>query len=132
MLEKKLEHRDGDNGYFFIITITDNYKIDVLPSSHNYPFPEFFEETKRQVQELPQEMYQFKNIFLKKSQLFVSRRNLVHCGGRANNLYCEYKTYCDMSYHAHIVFTRQLNKRDKTYDDQTPTFVRFKTVTDKP
>ena len=37
-----------------------------------------------------------------------------------------------MTYHDHVVFTRQLNKQEKTYYDQTPTFVMFKSVTDKP
>ena len=62
---KQKLHRDRDNDYFFIIPIIDNYKIGVLPYSHNDPFPEFFEETKGQVQELPQEMYQSKKIYLK-------------------------------------------------------------------
>ena len=37
-----------------------------------------------------------------------------------------------MDYHSYVVFTRQLNKCDKTYYDQTPTFLMFKSVTDKP
>ena len=90
-------------------------------------------EIKGQVQEFPAKMYQFKNIYLQKKKLFVARRNLVHCSGHANNhLYCEKRNYCDMSYHADVVFTRQLNKYEKSYDDQMPTFFRFKSVTEKP
>ena len=131
--EEQFLHRDGDNGYFFIIPITDNYEIGVLPTSHNYPFPEVFEEVKGRTQELPKEMYPFVKISLKKGQVFVGRRNLVHCGGRANNrLYRENKTYCDMSYHAHVVIAKHVDKEEKTECDQIPTFVRFKVVTDKP
>lgn len=131
--KEQILHRDGENGYFFIIPITNNYKIGVLPSSHNDPFPELFEEVKGTTQELLHQMYELKYIYLKKGQLFVARRNLVHCRGRANNrLHRQNKEYCDMSYHAHVVFTRQINIPEKTYDDQTPTFVSFKTVTDKP
>ena len=74
--EQKL-HRVGDNVYFFIIPIMENFEIGILPSSHNNPFPELCPEINGKLQEFPAKMYQFKNI------LFVARRNLVHSSGHA-------------------------------------------------
>ena len=137
--DKQVWHRDGDSGYFLLIPISDDYIFRLTSGTQSKKDTNGLYQKDNDVEFLIERDFTFHELTMKKGEMLLCRRDLIHSGGpskcfvqNSNDVMSSSTNrkspskYTDLAFHIHIENIHSTEDNEEhAYSKQTVQFVQF-------